>query len=110
MQYNYYGADIKYNFDQIVDRTGTNALKLEGYKGYIFNSDDSLNLPFKEDEYLELFFAKEAGVLIESDTTFVDHANRMVRLNLACPRSYLEEGLNRMADAINNKHNEKFAG
>ena len=101
---------MKYNFDQIVDRTGTNALKLEGYKGYIFNSDDSLNLPFKEDESLELFFAKEAGVLIESDTTFVYHANRMVRLNLACPKSYLEEGLNSMPYAINNKHNEKFAG
>lgn len=63
---------------------------------------------FEEDEDLELFFAKKAGVLIESDKTLVDHANRMVRLNLACPRTYLEEGLNRIADAINNKNNEKF--
>lgn len=65
---------------------------------------------FEEDEDLELFFAKLAGVLIESDKTFVDHANRMVRLNLACPRSYLEEGLNRIADTINHKHKEKFIG
>lgn len=65
---------------------------------------------FEEDEDLELFFAKLAGVLIESDKTFVDHADRMVRLNLACSRSYLEEGLNRIADAINNKHKEKFIG
>ena len=57
MQYNYYRADIKYNFDQIIDRTGTNALKLEGYKGYIFNSDDSLNLPFKDDEFIHMWVA-----------------------------------------------------
>ncbi|WP_297280834.1 MalY/PatB family protein [uncultured Anaerococcus sp.] len=59
---------------------------------------------FEKDENLELFFAKEAGVLIEADKAFVDNANRMVRLNIACPRFYLEEGLNRMADAIDKKN------
>lgn len=63
---------------------------------------------FEEDEDIELFFAKIAGVLIEADKSFVEHAKGMVRLNLACPRSYLEEGLERMADALNNKHKEKF--
>lgn len=63
---------------------------------------------FEEDEDVELFFAKVAGVLIEADKSFVDHADRMVRLNLACPRSYLEEGLKRMSDALNHQHNEKF--
>lgn len=58
---------------------------------------------FEEDEDVELFFAKKAGVLIEADKSFVDNANRMVRLNLACPKSYLEEGLRRMSDALNNK-------
>lgn len=63
---------------------------------------------FEEDEDVELFFAKVAGVLIEADKSFVDHANRMVRLNLACPKDYLKQGLERMADALNNKHDEKF--
>lgn len=63
---------------------------------------------FEEDEDVELFFAKIAGVLIEADKSFVDNANRMVRLNLACPKSYLKEGLERMAYALNHKHNEKF--
>lgn len=48
---------MKYNFDQIVDRSGTNALKLEGYKGYIFNSYDSLDLPFNDDEFIHMWVA-----------------------------------------------------
>lgn len=65
---------------------------------------------FEEDEDLELFFATVAGVLIEADKSFVDHANRKVRLNLACPQSYLKQGLDRIKDALLNKHDEKFLG
>ncbi len=65
---------------------------------------------FEEDEDVELFFAEVAGVLIEADKAFVENANRRVRLNLACPRDYLKEGLERMADALLNKHDEKFQG
>ncbi len=63
---------------------------------------------FKENENIELFFATKAGVLVEADKAFVDNANRMVRLNIACPRNYLKEGLERLVDSINNKHVEPF--
>ncbi|WP_073998579.1 MalY/PatB family protein [Anaerococcus urinomassiliensis] len=63
---------------------------------------------FEENEDVELFFAEKSGVLIEADKAFVDNANRMVRINLACPRDYLKEGLERMVDAIKNKHDEPF--
>lgn len=69
-----------------------------------------LSAYFEEDEDVELFFATVAGVLIEADKTFVDDANGIIRLNLACPRAYLKEGLERIADAILNKHDEKFMG
>ncbi len=55
---------------------------------------------FSEDEDIEMFFAEVAGVLLEGDKTFVDNASRMIRLNLACPRAYLLEGLNRIRDSI----------
>lgn len=58
---------------------------------------------FAYDENLEEFFAKEAGVIIEADKAFVSDANRMVRINLACPKSYLETGLEKMAEALKNK-------
>lgn len=58
---------------------------------------------FDEDDDLELFFAKNAAVLVEADKTFVDHANRMLRINLACPRSYLKEGLKRMTKALKDR-------
>lgn len=48
------------------------------------------------------FFANNAGVLLEGgNALFVDNAEGYVRLNLAMPRSIIETGLNRMADAIN---------
>lgn len=56
-------------------------------------------LPDVED--LPDFFAYQAGVLLEGgDGLFVDNAKGFIRLNLAMPRSIIETGLNRMADAI----------
>lgn len=58
-------------------------------------------------EDLPMFFANEAGVLLEGgDSLFVGNAEGFVRLNLAMPRSIIETGMNRMADAIA-KHNGK---
>ena len=58
-------------------------------------------------EDLPMFFANEAGVLLEGgDSLFVGNAEGFARLNLAMPRSIIETGMNRMADAIA-KHNGK---
>ena len=53
------------------------------------------------------FFANEAGVLLEGgDTLFVGNAKGFVRLNLAMPRSVLEEGMQRIAGAIQKHHSQ----
>ena len=53
------------------------------------------------------FFANEAGVLLEGgNSLFVGNAEGFVRLNLAMPRSIIETGLNRMADAVD-RHNRR---
>lgn len=44
-----------------------------------------------------LYFARGAGVILEDATMFVDNGEGHVRLNLACPRKVLAEGLDRMA-------------
>ena len=47
------------------------------------------------------FFANKAGVLLEGgDGLFVGNAKGYIRLNLAMPRSIIETGLTRMAEAI----------
>ena len=62
-------------------------------------------LPDVED--LPGFFANEAGVLLEGgNSLFVGNAEGFVRLNLAMPRSIIETGLNRMADAVD-RHNRR---
>ncbi len=48
-----------------------------------------------------LFFANNAGVLLEGGDLFVSNSDGYIRLNLACPRSVLKEGLNRIAEALN---------
>lgn len=56
-------------------------------------------LPGVED--LPMFFANQAGVLLEGgDEMFVGNAKGFVRLNLAMPRAIIEKGLRRMSDAI----------
>ncbi|MFK7950457.1 MAG: MalY/PatB family protein [Saprospiraceae bacterium] len=55
---------------------------------------------FPKDENLTLFFAEKAGVLLEGGDMFVSNADGFIRLNLACPKSVLEEGLRRIVEAI----------
>ena len=59
---------------------------------------------FNNDEDIALFMAERAGVLLESgNTQFVDNAKGFIRLNLAMPRSMLEEGLRRISESIVSK-------
>ena len=58
---------------------------------------------FTTNENLTLFFARHAGVLLEGGNMFVANANGYIRLNLACPRVRLEEGLGRVIKAIKDK-------
>ena len=46
------------------------------------------------------FFAAKAGVLLEAGSSFIRNSGTYVRLNVACPRSMLEEGLRRIARAV----------
>ncbi len=55
---------------------------------------------FLNNENLTLFFARNAGVLLEGGDMFVANAGGHIRLNLACPRAILEKGLLRVITAI----------
>ena len=48
-----------------------------------------------------IFFAKNAGVLLEGGNMFVSNSDGYIRLNLACPRAVLEEGLKRICSSLN---------
>lgn len=58
----------------------------------------SAYLPTEED--LPLFFANNAGVLLEGGNMFVANSDGYIRLNLACPKSMLEEGLKRICEIL----------
>ena len=65
----------------------------------------NVNDYFDTAENLTLFFARKAGVLLEGGDMFVANADGYIRLNLACPKVRLEEGLDRIIRAVlkNNK-------
>ena len=69
-----------------------------------------LNAYFEPDEHLPLFFAYKAGVLLEGGNMFVQNSDGFIRLNLACPKAVLAEGLKRICEAVNTKHTEKYSG
>ena len=55
---------------------------------------------FTANENLTLFFTRNAGVILEGGDMFVANADGYIRLNLACPRVRLEEGIKRIIKAI----------
>ena len=63
---------------------------------------------FKPEESLPLFFAYEAGVLLEGGNMFVQNSDCFIRLNLACPKATLLEGLKRICEAVNTKHTGQY--
>jgi cysteine-S-conjugate beta-lyase len=54
-----------------------------------------------KDVDLPLYFANNAGVLLEGGNMFVANSEGYIRLNLACPRAVLEEGLKRICGLLN---------
>ena len=68
------------------------------YLGWI-----DLSAYFNPEEDLSMFFAHQAGVLLEGGNMFVRNSDGFIRLNLACPRSIVEEGMKRICEAVNNK-------
>lgn len=61
---------------------------------------------FDKNKNLPEFFAYKAGVLLEGGNMFVQNSDCYIRLNLACPRSELAEGLKRICNAVNEKQEE----
>ena len=53
------------------------------------------------EENLPFLFANRAGVLLEGGNMFVQNSEGYIRLNIACPRSMLKEGLQRIATLLN---------
>ncbi|GED53211.1 hypothetical protein BBO01nite_24520 [Brevibacillus borstelensis] len=49
---------------------------------------------------LEQFFRKQAKVALDEGYKFGKGGEGFTRVNIACPRSVLEEGLQRMASAV----------
>lgn len=57
-------------------------------------------LPKADEDHLPLYFAQNAGVLLEGGDMFVANSDGHIRLNVACPKSVLEEGLKRICKAL----------
>ena len=62
---------------------------------------------FTEKTDLPLFFAHNAGVLLEAETMFLQNSKGYIRLNLACPKTILLEGLKRICNSLNNQYMQK---
>lgn len=51
---------MKYNFDEIIDRKGTNSLSYDGWKKYMFGAEYDAPFPFSDEEYIRLWVADMA--------------------------------------------------
>lgn len=58
---------------------------------------------FPKETDLTLYFAEHAGILLEGGNMFLHNADGFIRLNLACPKSKLEEGLKRIKTDIDER-------
>ena len=48
---------MKYDFDEIIDRTHTNALNTDGFRQYIFKAGPDKVFPYKDEEFIRMWVA-----------------------------------------------------
>ncbi|MFI3243692.1 MAG: PatB family C-S lyase [Akkermansia sp.] len=46
-----------YNFDEVIDRTHTNSMNMEGFRQYIFHADADMKFPYADDEFIRMWIA-----------------------------------------------------
>jgi cystathionine beta-lyase len=48
---------MTYSFDEVIDRTGTNAMNTDGFRGYIFHAHPEVTFPFRDEEFIRMWVA-----------------------------------------------------
>lgn len=48
---------MQYNFDEIIDRRGTNALNTDGFRQYIFHADADMKFPYADEDFVRMWVA-----------------------------------------------------
>ncbi len=48
---------MKYDFDEVIDRRGTNAMNTDGFREYIFKAEGDMVFPYKDDEFIRMWIA-----------------------------------------------------
>lgn len=47
---------MRYDFDEVIDRKGTNSMNVEGFRQYIFH-DETIEFPWKDEEFTRMWVA-----------------------------------------------------
>lgn len=48
---------MKYNFDEVIERRGTNAMNTDGFRDYIFKATNDMKFPYEDDEFIRMWIA-----------------------------------------------------
>lgn len=70
---------MTYDFDEIIDRTGTNSENVDGWRPYIFKCGPERVFPYKDDEFVRMWVADmEFAVAPEIQQAIIDRVNRKI--------------------------------
>ncbi len=70
---------MKYDFDEIIDRRGTNSENVEGWRPYIFKCGPEKVFPYADDEFVRMWVADmEFAVAPEIRQAIIDRVNRRI--------------------------------
>lgn len=73
------GGDMKYDFDEIIDRTNTNSENVDGWRPYIFKCGPEKVFPYADDEFIRMWVADmEFAVAPEIRQAIIDRVNRKI--------------------------------
>ena len=89
---------MKYNFDEVIDRTGTNSYKWDIAEGELPMWLDCTSLGITSRE-LAKHIRKSTGLYLSSGDIYGSR-ECFLRMNIACPRAMVQNGLERLLKAV----------
>jgi len=70
---------MKYNFDEIIDRSSTNSENVDGWRPYIFKDEPDRVFPIADEEFIRMWVADmEFAVAPEIRQAIIDRVNRKI--------------------------------
>lgn len=98
---------MKYDFDAPIDRRGTNAMSIHGYRDYLFGEREEVDIPYADDELISMWIAdmefRTSDAVLDALRDRIDHGV------LGYSSDFDQKAKNAFIDWVDRRYGHRFS-